>query len=310
MDIEQAKNLLRSFRPDGADAHDASFKEALQLAIEHRELGEWLAVERARDAAFSEALGRIEIPEELREGIFNVLFSEKGQEMEIDLFDQSFVDALSDIAPPPELRGQILQTMELETSEKVVNFPVKEDANSSRRRSKAPWLAAAAAVVLGIFTALQVSLPSQSDRKALLAGADSFPSVQAAAQKFLDGRVSLDVKSKDPVKLASWLGEQELPTPTAIPEKLKGLASIGCKELNIGGKPASLVCFMMDSNKVVHMIVMDDVAQEEVSIPLEQAKNHCQDCPVSDWASTSWKEEEKTYMLLSKIPAEELSQVF
>ena len=56
MDKEQARFILRSFRPDGADARDPDFTEALELAMEDRELGDWLANERAFDTAFSQAL--------------------------------------------------------------------------------------------------------------------------------------------------------------------------------------------------------------------------------------------------------------
>ena len=50
MDKEQARFILRSFRPDGADVNDQDFAEALALATANRELGEWLAAERAFDA--------------------------------------------------------------------------------------------------------------------------------------------------------------------------------------------------------------------------------------------------------------------
>ena len=73
MDKEQARLILQSFRPDGADAHDPDFAEALAAAAEHRELAEFLAAERAQDAAFAEALVTVEIPDDLRATIFAVL---------------------------------------------------------------------------------------------------------------------------------------------------------------------------------------------------------------------------------------------
>ena len=53
MDKEQAKFILESFRPDGADAHDETFAAALQLAVEDRDLCEWLTHERSTDAKFA-----------------------------------------------------------------------------------------------------------------------------------------------------------------------------------------------------------------------------------------------------------------
>ncbi|MCP5545336.1 MAG: hypothetical protein H7A49_15675, partial [Akkermansiaceae bacterium] len=69
MDNERARFILRSFRPDGADADDRDFAEALELAVRDRELGEWLARERELDAGFARALERIELPAGLREDI-------------------------------------------------------------------------------------------------------------------------------------------------------------------------------------------------------------------------------------------------
>ena len=56
MDKERARFVLSCFRPDGADAGDPDFAEALRMAAGDRELGEWLARERAQDAAFAQAL--------------------------------------------------------------------------------------------------------------------------------------------------------------------------------------------------------------------------------------------------------------
>ena len=78
MDKEQARFILRSFRPDGADAGDPDFAEALKLAMENRELGEWLASERAFDAAFASALVTVDLPEHLREDILACLATERG----------------------------------------------------------------------------------------------------------------------------------------------------------------------------------------------------------------------------------------
>ena len=78
MDKEQARFVLRSFRPDGADGSDRDFAEALALATADRELGEWLAAERAFDAEFARALASIELPENLRDEILQGLAASRG----------------------------------------------------------------------------------------------------------------------------------------------------------------------------------------------------------------------------------------
>ena len=77
MDEDRARFILRSFRPDGADVDDHDFAEALAMAMEHRELGEWLAEERAFDGAFAKALCSVELPENLRDDIFGCLAGER-----------------------------------------------------------------------------------------------------------------------------------------------------------------------------------------------------------------------------------------
>ena len=69
MDRDQAKFILSSFRPDGADADSEDFTEALRLAAADREVGEWLARERALDAEFAGALSKLSLPDDLRDEI-------------------------------------------------------------------------------------------------------------------------------------------------------------------------------------------------------------------------------------------------
>ena len=112
MDKEQARFILRSFRPDGADGNDQDFAEALALAIEDRELGEWLAHERALDAAFASALNSVELPENLRQDIIGCLAGERnGFPQAKDAQDALWIGAIASIQAPPNLRDEILTAM-------------------------------------------------------------------------------------------------------------------------------------------------------------------------------------------------------
>ena len=153
MDKEQAKFILQSFRPDGADADDPQFAEALSLAVEDRELGEWLAQERATDAAFAALLSEVEIPEDLRESIITILTG-GAVNGELGEMDADMVGALSSLRAPEGLRDEILAAMEVSASGKVTKFPEKARWRNPRWLSAA---AVAAAVVLGAVVAL--SLP-------------------------------------------------------------------------------------------------------------------------------------------------------
>jgi hypothetical protein len=67
MNKEQARFILRCFRPDETDAEFPEFNEALALAAKDRELGEWLACERSMDSVFARALESVAIPCILRQ---------------------------------------------------------------------------------------------------------------------------------------------------------------------------------------------------------------------------------------------------
>ena len=113
MDKEQARFILRSFRPDGADAGDPDFAEALKLAMENRELGEWLASERAFDAAFASALVTVDLPELLREDILACLAVERGDFPQAeDRHDARLIGAFASIQPPASLRESVIAAMD------------------------------------------------------------------------------------------------------------------------------------------------------------------------------------------------------
>lgn len=69
MNNEQAKFILRAYRPNGRDTGDAVFCEALRQAQADPALGAWFAREQAYDAVVSAKLGATTPPAGLREAI-------------------------------------------------------------------------------------------------------------------------------------------------------------------------------------------------------------------------------------------------
>ncbi|MDQ2868661.1 MAG: hypothetical protein M3R59_09675 [Verrucomicrobiota bacterium] len=69
MNNDEAKFILSGYRPDGADAGDAQFADALAQAERDPELGQWFARERRFDEAMSAALETVSIPPNLRADI-------------------------------------------------------------------------------------------------------------------------------------------------------------------------------------------------------------------------------------------------
>ena len=146
MDKEQARFVLQSFRPDGADVEDPEFTEALKLAMENRELGEWLASERAFDAAFANALGGVDLPENLREDIMACLAAERGDFSHAeDANDALWIGAMASIQPPAALRNAVIAAMGRTAGKDIV------PANIWKFRRLAIPLAAAAGIALAFF---------------------------------------------------------------------------------------------------------------------------------------------------------------
>ncbi len=69
MDNEEAKFILKAYRPSGADAADPTFTGALAQAKQDPALGKWLQSEQALDRIVSEKLKKISPPAGLRESI-------------------------------------------------------------------------------------------------------------------------------------------------------------------------------------------------------------------------------------------------
>ena len=295
MDKEQAQFILQSFRPDGADASNADFTEALELAARDRELGAWLAAERAADAEFAAALNYVEIPEELRQHILAVMHGEKPGDPELEKeMDILFQGGLADVEPPAGLRDQILAVMHVQQDEaKVTHFPAAQ-VNRSRRFLRVA--AVAAALVLGAFLALQITETGDNNRVATY-------EAQLAVGEFLNADFQLDQKGENISNINTWLISHNLPAPSALPSRLKSMKSLGCKEIILpGDKRASLVCFSADSGGSVHLIVLKNEDVEDSDLPAmdKVREKDCYHCPKTDWHVARWQDREHTFILMSR----------
>ena len=69
MNDNEAKFLLRAYRPDNRDAHDPLFADALAQAEKNPEIREWLEREQAFDRAMAGKLREVQPPAGLRDAI-------------------------------------------------------------------------------------------------------------------------------------------------------------------------------------------------------------------------------------------------
>ena len=294
MDEDRARFILRSFRPDGADVDDHDFAEALAMAMEHRELGEWLAEERAFDAAFAKALRAVELPENLRDDIFGCLAGERGDFPQAeDGHDAALIGALASIQPPGGLRDGILAAMDRTAQPDRVVRP-------AWRRFAMP-LAAAAGVALAFF------LTRNNGSKPIASGPLPVEVVQAGfIHTFESPLFSLDEQRDDQRLLIENLKSRKLPCPGCLPPGLQNVKGIGCRELVIDGKAGSLICFDERENGIVHLVIFrrEDVCGE---LPCREHPDFAQK---GHWAAARWEDEKNVFILIGNTDVRKLASLF
>lgn len=298
MDNEQAKFILQSFRPDGADAKDPDFAEALALAAEDRELGEWLTIERARDSAFASALTDLPIPKDLRDAIFE-MFGEQG--LELTDLDAAFAGALASVTPPAGLRDQILNAMKVEQA-------VVRPQAFSRKKWTSRIAVAAAVITISVTGLFKFAGPEQ------IAG-DSPQELHLSAIAMLENPLFLlDLTDKNQSRLFNWLKSEELPSPGSLPKGLAQLDGVGCKYLKLGdsGTEASLICFRHSEETVVHLVMMKKEVVSNMELPsLAGVMEHCVDCEQHDgWATTEWTDQEHAFFLFAQMEPTQMAAIF
>ena len=296
MDKEQARFILRSFRPDGADARDPDFSEALELAMEDRELGDWLANERAFDTAFSQALQTLPLPDALRENILAGLAVQRGDFPQAETpEDARWIGAMASIQPPPGLRENILAAMEKSAAVAPVATPIR------LKRYAVPLAAAAGIALAFVFTR------QDPDNNPTAGQALPVDVVQAGfVRTFESPLFSLDEHQEDYKALGKHLRGRLLPCPGTLPPGLKNVKSIGCRELVIDGKRGSLVCFDETETGVVHLVIFfrKDVLEDIPGLENVQFEQH------GNWACARWGDAEKVFMLMGNTGMEKLTTLF
>ena len=297
MDKEQARFILRSFRPDGADAGDPDFAKALQFAMENRELGEWLAQERAFDAGFASALSSIDLPENLRKDIIACLAAERGDFLPTeDSQDAVWIAALASIQPPKSLRNDLLAAMDRTTvrSKSPRHIPLF-------RRLAIP-LAAAAGIALAFLATRTAPPPAVVKNETV-----PVEMVKASFMKiYASPTFDLAQKREDQQVLVQHLKERKLPCPGCLPPGLRGVKGIGCRELEIEGKRGSLICFKVGERGIVHVIIF---RRKDVTGYFQP-----DGCPTfdrqGDWASARWQDTENVFVMMSNTQGGTLVELF
>lgn len=326
MDKEEARFILRCFRPDGADAENPDFAEALAWAAKDRELGEWLAHERASDAGFANALNAVTIPNSLRDEILTGLAAERGDASSVpDGFDRSVIGAMASICPPRNLRGEILAAMD------------RTAAGQKPRRW--PWrfiLPAAAAAAALVTVVTLTSGPGGGPEPSIVkyqppitppggeivgSAEDDDPGsalVPISINRVEDGAIKifenpgykLDLKNEDHHKLFEHLQSADLPCPNAcLPPGLQGAPGVGCRKLEIAGKKGALVCFEQKGDEV--RLVAFKRCDVRCKVP-RKGEGEPDLATHGKWSVARWEDEDWVFVLMGgeNVDTERLAGLF
>ncbi len=308
MDKEHARYVLRCFRPDGADAGEADFASALECAAADRELGEWLANERADDAAFARALTSAPVPEGLRDEILTGMAAARGDSPPVaDPFDGAFIGTLATLHPPAHLRTDILLAME--RSAKPASAAVIRPLRWKRFALPA---AAAAGIAVGLWvgdrpgTTASAPVAQVSPRAFSRLPVDAVP--VGFVRTYESPSFALEHKNRDHEDLFENLKSRDLPCPGChtLPPGLKDAPTLGCRELVIDGKRGSLLCFDQGENGIVHLIIFrrDDV---EGDLPCGK---HPRLEQVGRWETATWGDENDVFVLIGPAEKSKLERYF
>ncbi len=301
MTTDQAKFILQSFRPDGSDSSDPSFAEALAVASANRELGEWLARERAADAAFASVLSEAHIPSNLREDILSVL-SGDNTDITIDSLDGEFIGALAQMTPPANLKSSILAAMDAQT----IAVP-EQKAEPNNVISMRHWLGAmSAAAALVVAALLAFGGPPEGPLSQSMAQAGTISYLNASFESS-----ELDYKGETTGDILTYLQSNPQLTPSNIPSSLKDAKAVGCKILEISGKKASLICYNTEDFGMVHLVTFKSEDVMGDLCPFKDASGNCISCPTGQFSIASWMDENTASFLYSAaVTPARLSQVF
>lgn len=315
MDKDEARLILRCFRPDGADASGEDFAEALRLAAEDRELGEWLAGERAFDARFAQALGSLSLPQELRREILENLAHARGEAGADEPLDASMIDALSTIPVPQALRTELLTAMDQS----------RRGSRAESRRGSLRWgLGAAFAAAAGIalaFVLIREPAPVPggvvTHDPSAMSGSLAVQDLRSAAvpvNHVVDGALStlrsgftLDLKNPDHQEIFQFIHNSKRICPgPCLPKKLQDLPGIGCRKIEIDGKPGAIICFRAASGEAVHLVVFrrEDLSGELPDPLHPRLTGH------DGWSVAEWEQDGRALFLMGDLPAGALRDFF
>jgi hypothetical protein len=215
----------------------------------------------ARDPRFGEALDQAR-----RDPILESWFQESVA------FDAMVAKKLRTVEVPVDLRESI-----------VAGVKVSRPHRWSKRFN---WAIAAALILIATLG----SLIWHNTRPTHLAGWQN--QALGVISSLVRNESRFDAQSHNPAELVSWLHSNHAPAAQALPQNLEKLESLGCKTFSWNGTPISVICFMRPGGGLVHLVATTASVTTE-----RRSKVEPKLVQQGDWATATWCEGDKVYML-------------
>lgn len=160
-----------------------------------------------------------------------------------------------------------------------------------RRRS---WMAAAAAVLLlgGWLVRPLQSPPPAWQNEAMV-----------VVNQLEHGRTRLTERSGSLEALRGYLSSQNAPSPGRMPGTMDQTRTFGCKLIQAGGHPATIVCFQLEDGREAHLVIIENAGPQER--PPEKPSLTVRD----GWNLAAWSEGAVSYLLATTADASALKRL-
>jgi hypothetical protein len=228
-----------------------------------------------------------------------------------DAGDPEFAEALRLAASDPQTKGWMEEERKFDTAiaARVQGIAVPEDlrtrilAGGRVSVRPAPWwsgrrLLAMAAMLamfagLGIWYTMYERESGQWEDRAL-----------DALGELVAGRENFDMRSASVGDLQQWLHHNGSPSTAALPEKLHGMPSLGCKTLSWQGHPISIICFHGPGGELVHLAM---VHKSSLHNPPPEGRPEFEER--DGWRMACWSQGDMAMMLVTRGPESQLRAI-
>jgi hypothetical protein len=188
-------------------------------------------------------------------------------------FDVAVTEKLRAVEVPADLRENILVGVKVSRPLRWTSPIVK-------------WAIAAALLVAAIVG----SLTLRETTKPHLSGWQT-QSLRTITS-LVDGRSNFDAQSHSASQLVNWLQTNQAPVASSLPKNLETMESLGCKAFLWNQELVSVICFTRPDGGLIHLVITKASAASDRALKGEpQLIQH------GEWATATWREGDKVYML-------------